>query len=380
MIEAAVFWTCVGLLGYVYFGYPALARFAARCFGRPVRAGSIAPVVTVVVAAYNEEAGIQAKLDNILGLDYPPELLNVIVASDGSTDRTDEIVRQNSSNRVQLLRVEGRRGKTACQNAAVQAASGDIVVFTDATTRIEAHTIQAMVGNFADANVGCVAGSLVYEAKSASLTGQGGTAYWNYELGLRRAESSLGSLVGVSGCLYAVRRSAYTPIQPELISDFVIAMRIREAGLRTVLEPAAVCFEDTLEHSRSELAMRVRVGIRSINALVHERRMLNPFHCGVFAWQLWSHKALRYASPFFWLAALITNLGLLGDGWIYQVMLAGQLAILLLGTLGFFQSTQSQGGGLLRKPYYFVLTNLASLLATVKFLRGERMIVWKPVR
>jgi hypothetical protein len=154
---------------------------------------------------------------------------------------------------------------------------------------------------------------------------------------------------------------------------------MREIGLRTVLEPKAVCFEDTLERPGSELAMRVRVGIRSINALVTERRFLNPLRFRVFAWELWSHKALRYASPFIWLVMLCANLFIL-ETWLYQVFFAGQLLFLALGAAGFRAQRSGGRAKLLGKPYYFVLTNLASLLATVRYVRGERMVTWKPVR
>jgi len=380
VIAQILFWAAALVLVYIYAGYPVVIRVLARLFGRPVagKADHVVPV-TVVVTAFNEERGIRAKLDNLVKLDYPRELLDIMVASDGSTDTTDEIVRAYPDARVRLLRVEGRVGKTACQNTAVTHARGDIVVFTDATTEIDARALRAMVANFADAQVGAVAASLVYVGRGQSLTAAGGTAYWNYEIALRVAESALGSLIGVSGCLYAVRRSAYQPIGPHLISDFVIAMRMRGQNLRTVLDTGAVCYEDTLERSRQELSMRVRVGIRSIAAIVEERRFLNPFRYGWFAFQLWSHKALRYASPFFWAVALLTNLLLIGSPFYLFTMLA-QLAVLGCGALGFVLQARHGALGLLGKPYYFVLTNVASLLAVFRYLRGERVRIWTPVR
>jgi cellulose synthase/poly-beta-1,6-N-acetylglucosamine synthase-like glycosyltransferase len=374
-----LFWVAATLMVYIYVGYPLLARVLAKAFGRGVAQRPLELPVTVVVAAYNEERGISAKLDNLLALDYPPALLHILVASDGSTDRTDEIVRACGDPRVQLLRVEGRVGKTACQNRAVEAATGDIVVFTDATTAIERGALRALLENFADPAVGCAAAQLAYVGKGEGLTASGGTAYWSYEIALRLAESSLGSLIGVSGCLYAVRRAAYRAIRPELISDFVIAMRMREQGLRTVLEPRAVCFEDTLERSAEELSMRVRVAIRSINALVAERQFMNPLRHGWFALQLISHKALRYASPFIWAVGLAANL-LLASSPFYVFCLAAQLAVLFLGIAGFLLHARGRSLGVLGKPYYFVLTNLASLLATLRYLRGERMRIWNPVR
>lgn len=372
-----LFWLCAGFIAYVYIGYPIAVRCLAHLKGRRVARAAIRPTITVVIAAYNEARGIRRKLDNVSGLQYPPELLDIVVASDASSDETDEIVRAYDPVRVRLVRVEGRKGKTACQNVALQSATGEIVVFTDATTRIEPRALIALVENFADPVVGCAAGSLVYEATGANPTGAGGTAYWSYELGLRRAESTLGSLVGVSGCLYAVRRSAYRPIAPELISDFVIALHLHEQGLRTVLEPGAVCYEETLDRAGHELSMRVRVAIRSINALVAERHLLNPLRHGRYAWQLWSHKVLRYASPLFWIVTLVAS-ALLAAEPLYLVLLVLQILLIAAGLGGFLLRTT--GAGILSKPYYFLLTNVASLLAILRYLRGERRVTWKPIR
>ena len=378
-IPLVVFWLSCGMMVYIYAGYPMLVRIAARLFGRDPLKADGEPTVTVIIAAYNEQAGIALKLKSLLTLDYPAGRLDIIVASDGSTDGTDKIVESYCEAGVTLLRVEGRQGKTACQNAAVAIAQGDILVFTDATTRLDDGALRALVQPFADDSVGCVAGSLVYEQGGSSLTASGGVVYWSYELSLRAAESRLSSLVGVSGCLYAVRRTVYQPIDARLISDFVIALRVWAQGLRTVLEPAAICFEQTHDHAASELAMRVRVAIRSINALVSERRMLNPVRYGAFAWQLWSHKLLRYASPFFWLAAFVSNLWLVNH-WLYFTLLVGQLALIIAGLAGLALHDRGFRLPLLNKPYYFLLTNVASFIAAARFIAGERMVTWKPVR
>jgi len=375
----AVLWGSIGLLAYIYAGYPLLAILLARIRPRPVQRGPVEASVTVVIAAYNEEADIAGKLRNVLALDHVPGKLDVIVVSDASSDATDAVVRACGLPGVQLLRVEGRVGKTACQNAAVAMAFGDILLFTDATTMIEPGALAAILDNFHDPSVGCVAGRLRYVAQGRDATGQGGTSYWGYEVMLRMAESTLGSLVGVSGCLYAVRRSAYRPIPPELISDFVIAMVMCGQGLRTVLEPAAICFEHTLAHPDRELSMRIRVGMRSLVALATQRRFLDPFRHGTFAWQLWSHKLLRYLSPVFWMLALLSNavLAALGD---YAWLLAMQLAVLVAGLLGFTRLNSAMRSRLLAQPYYFVLTNVASAVSLFRFMRGERIVTWTPLR
>jgi cellulose synthase/poly-beta-1,6-N-acetylglucosamine synthase-like glycosyltransferase len=375
-----VFWICCALLVYSYFLYPVLVGILANRFGMPVAGDNVMRRVTVIVTAYNEANCIRAKLDNLAGLEYPPDQIQILVVSDGSTDSTEEIAASYEVRPVRVLRIDGRQGKTACQNAAALAADGEILVFTDATTQLQPDAIRAMVRNFADPQVGCVGGRLKYVSDVDNMTGSGGEAYWSYETRLRIGESSLGSLIGVSGCLYAVRKSAYRPIDPGLISDFAIAMRIQELGLRTVLAPDACCYETTLEDGTRELSMRVRVGVRSLNALVHERRFLNPLKYGLFAWQLWSHKVLRYASPFLWIGALAANVVLISYHPAYLAMFVGQSAIITAGAVGFVLQDRKHNLGLLAKPYYFVLTNLASLIAALRFLRGERMVVWTPVR
>lgn len=380
IVAIAVFWTFAAILAYVYLLYPVVVRALAAVAGRPVQRSSGArPTVTVLITAYNEEKGIAAKIDNVLALDYPPESLDVIVVSDASSDGTDQAVRAYGSSRVQVLRVEGRVGKTACQNAAVSHARGEIVVFTDATTHIRPDALAAMVEDLADGEVGCVAGLLIYQGKGENLTAAGGVSYWSYEVALRSAESELGTLIGVSGCLYAVRRSAYRPIAPGLISDFVIAMRMREQGLRTILEPRAICYEETLDRSAQELSMRVRVAVRSINALVGERRLLNPLIDPLFAWQLWSHKLLRYASPYCLLMTLLSA-AVLAASPFYRLAFLCQLLVLGAGVLGFILQLGARRLGVLSKPYYFLLTNLASAIATIRYARGERMVTWNPIR
>jgi cellulose synthase/poly-beta-1,6-N-acetylglucosamine synthase-like glycosyltransferase len=374
-----VFWSCSALLVYVYLVYPALISVLSRRFGRAVVKNNLLPTVTIVVTAYNEERCIRAKLDNLTAADYPTELVEIMVASDGSTDSTEEIASSYPGKRIRVIRVEGRCGKTACQNAAAAEAAGDVLIFTDATTRLHPAALKRLVENLADPTVGCVAGLLVYVTDVENVTGRGGEAYWSYELRLRAAESSLGSLIGVSGCLYAVRKLAYRPIDPDLISDFVITMTMREQNRRTVLETNAICFEATLDSGSHELSMRVRVAIRSLNALIRERRFLNPLKYGLFSWQLWSHKLLRYASPLLWLGALTANLALISTT-PYLFLLAGQSMLLAAGAVGFLLQNSTRELGLFARPYYFLLTNVASLIATLRYLQGERMVTWKPLR
>lgn len=379
-VVIGLFWLSCALLVCVYVLYPRIMRMMAARFGRPAQRCDVLPKASLIITAYNEEKGIAAKLDNILQAHCAAELIEIIVASDASSDATEEIVRNYGHPILRVLRVEGRQGKTACQNAAAAAARGEILIFTDATTRLDREALGNLLAWFADADVGAVAARLVYQSQSTNATGRGNEAYWDYEIKLRLAESALGSLIGVSGCLYAVRRAAYRPIDPRLISDFVISMRMREQGLRTVLAPDALCYEDTLSHSTHEMSMRVRVAIRSINALMCERKFLNPFRYGLFAGQLWLHKVLRYASPFLWFTALITNAVLASENVFYAGLFAAQLALIVMGMLGFALHSRRSHLGILWRPYYLLLTNVASFIAALRYVRGERMVTWKPMR
>ena len=242
-IAKAVFWGSAATLAYTYAGYPLLAAAVSRCKPRPVRRAECTdeqlPFVSLIITAYNEELGLPAKLENTLALDYPPEKLEIIVASDCSSDATDEIVKQFAARednpfRTRLHRQAQRQGKTAAQNAAVELAEGEILLFSDATTLYQPDVLRVMAADFADAEVGCVAGRLLYVDPAQSGVGSGARSYWGYETFLKTCESNIGSLIGVSGCLYAVRRSAYVPLPPEACSDFIIATVMVEQGLRAV--------------------------------------------------------------------------------------------------------------------------------------------------
>lgn len=378
MLEALL-WVSIAILVYIYAGYPLMVLALGRLFPRRVKQGPDLPTVTVIISAYNEERHIEAKIRNMLRLDYPPDRIDLIVASDASSDATDRIVEWFSSANVRLLRVDGRLGKTACQNVAAAAANGDVLLFTDANTMFDGQALRAVVRNFHDPQVGCVCGRLAYTTEGKDATGHGITSYWGYEIALRVAETALGSLIGVSGSLYAVRRSAYRPIAPELISDFVIAMDIREQGLRTVIEPEAMCSEDSLDRTDRELSMRIRVAMRALSALAARRRFLNPLRYGTFAWQLWSHKLLRYLSPLFLMTALLANIALALQGR-YEWLLVLQGAAFSAGLIGFLPGRLLGSSRLLAQPYYFLLTNVASAISLFRFLRGERVVTWSPLR
>ncbi|HYH84260.1 MAG TPA: glycosyltransferase family 2 protein [Pyrinomonadaceae bacterium] len=374
------FWSCAALVAYAYVGYPALVWVVSRLRPRPVRRAEWEPRVTVIITAYNEELALESKLENTLALDYPAGKLEIIVASDCSSDRTDDIARSFSRRGVRLHRQTERLGKTAAQNAAVELARGEVILFSDATTLYRPDVLRVILPSFADETVGCVAGRLVYVDPSDSGVGRGAKSYWGYETFLKTHESRACSLIGASGCLYAVRRSAYVPMYHEACSDFLIATKMVEQGLRAVYEPDAVCTEETNRRSDRELRMRVRVIAQTYTDLWRHRALLNPLRGGFYAVELFSHKILRYAVPVLLVLILISSLALAPGSVFFLLLALAQGCFYAAAALGWLTERAGRKSRLLALPHYFVLANLASLLAFVQFLRGERYARWDTAR
>jgi cellulose synthase/poly-beta-1,6-N-acetylglucosamine synthase-like glycosyltransferase len=375
-----IFWLSIAALVYTYIGYPIFVYLVSFVFPRKVHKGAFEPKVTVLITAYNEGRDIREKLENTLCIDYPAELLEILVASDGSTDDTEEIVAEFGERGIKLFRQEGRVGKTVTQNNAVEKSNGEIVLFSDATAMYEPDVLQAMLPNFADESVGCVAGKLIYIDSTESGIGKGAKSYWNYETFLKEKESRACSLIGASGCLYAVRKSAYKPMYPEACSDFLIATVLYEQGLRTVYEPKAICKEETNKRTDKEMRMRVRVISQTFTDLWRNRSMMNPFKSGFYAVELISHKLFRYSVPIFLILAYFSSFALWFISEFYELAFGVQTAFYLLALIAWILEKVGKSFRPLAIPLYFVLTNVASLIAFYKFLRGERIANWEPIR
>lgn len=375
-----IFWTSLGLLVYVYALYPLLVYLVSILFPKPVKRSEIEPRVTILITAFNEEAALAAKLENTLRIKYPADKLEIVVASDGSTDDTDDLARSFASRGVKLFRQEGRVGKTVTQNNAVELATGEIILFSDATTIYSADILGHVLPQFADETVGCVAGRLIYIDEDGSNVGKGAQSYWSYETFLKTAESRACSLIGASGCLYAVRRSAYVPMYAEACSDFLICSVVYRQGLRSVFAPDAVCYEHTNRNAGHELKMRVRVISQTFTDLWRNRDMLNPFKSGFFAIELISHKLLRYAVPAILAVLFAANAVLAASSPFFAILLGFQIAFYVLALAGWMLERAGLSQSVLAMPLYFMLANLASVVAFYKFLRGETYTHWKPIR
>jgi cellulose synthase/poly-beta-1,6-N-acetylglucosamine synthase-like glycosyltransferase len=381
LLAELICWFTVVVLLYTYLGYPFLVFVCGRLRSNRIRQSDITPAISIIIAAYNEERHLGAKLENTASLDYPEDKLEVIIISDCSTDRTDEIARAFPWSGVSVVRQCERRGKTAAQNRGVAEASGDILVFSDATTSYRSDALRKIVRSFADPSVGCVAGRLRYADPSLSGTGFGARAYWLYETFLRAQESRASTLVGVSGALYAVRRSAYATLHEEAHGDFLIAARMAELGLRTVLEPEAVCWEETNKCSTKELQMRVRVITQTLADLWRLRSLLNPARMGFYSVQLFSHKVLRYLVPLLYALnfAAVAILGFWST--LYALILYGHLILLVAGAGAWaLERLGVNSGRWLTLPQYFLMVNVACLKAISDYARGKRIISWETER
>jgi cellulose synthase/poly-beta-1,6-N-acetylglucosamine synthase-like glycosyltransferase len=359
----AVFWLSFGLLAWTHVVYPLVAAAVARARSRPVRTGGDLPRVAIIVAAHNEAAVIKRRLENLLALDYPAELVEIVVASDASTDETDALVDAVASNepRVRLLRAP-RGGKVAAQNLAVAQTDAEVVAFSDANATWAVPALRKLVRNFADPAVAYVCGQLRIEDSDGD--NREGT-YWRYEMRLRESESALGSVTGGNGSIYAVRRSDYVDVDPRFGHDLAFPYLLARHGRRAVYDREAIAMEKATPTNEDEYRRKVRM-FEHCWLIVGRGKMLRKQRPGYLV-ALLSHRHLRYGSGLLHLTLLASNVAivLLGGGWIYWLLLAGQLA-LLAAALG--------GVGIAR---YYVLVTGATVVALWRALRHGVPAVWE---
>ena len=363
---------------YTFLGYGALITLLARFIHRPVQTQPITPSVTLIIPAYNEEAVIADKLDNCLALDYPRDLIEIMVVADGSTDRTCEIVRGYALRGVKLLHQPERRGKIAAMNRAAPFASSQALVFSDANAMLEPQAIRMLVANLADPKVACVGGEKRIR-RAASVQAQGEGAYWRYEAYLKRLDSKINTAIGAIGELFAIRRELYQPMDDDLlIEDFVLTMKLVAKGWRVVYEPGAITWEEASPSLEGEWRRRVRMAAGGFQAIGRLKEMLNPLR-GLAAIQYISHKVLRWLAPFFMLIAFAANLGLLHLPF-YRWTMAAQMMFYVLAGLGY----GLQGAGVrwwpAQVPFYFCFANTTSLMGFIRYIRKTQPVTWAKSR
>jgi cellulose synthase/poly-beta-1,6-N-acetylglucosamine synthase-like glycosyltransferase len=383
MITLLLFWIAVFLIVYTYIGFPLGVVLRGLLWGRPYKQEALTnlPAISIVISAYNEARSIEAKLHNILSMEYPRDRLEVVIASDGSTDGTDAIVEEYKDKGVKLLSLP-RIGKAAALNAAVNAASGEILVFSDANSMYKADAIQKLVQPFANPQVGGVAGNQVYKMKnSRSSSIDGEHAYWNFDRMLKKFQSKSGNTLAATGAIYAIRRSLFRPIPDGVSDDFVTSTGVIVQGYRLVFAPEAIAYEPVAATSQAEFGRKVRVIIRSWKAFLFRRELLNPFRYKFYAIQLFSHKILRYLVVFPLLMLLLVSPFLWQTGFIYQLATVGQIAFYCCALFGWMLNGIRFGRKkIFTIPFYFCMVNAASLVAVIHVLRGHQIKHWEPQR
>ncbi len=375
---AIVFWGCFAAVAFAYLGYPLLVFALSRLFGRrpaPPPAGEAGlPVVSLLIAAHNEEADIEDRVKNALALDYPAGKLEIVIASDGSRDRTNEIVRRYEDRGVVLHAYGENRGKTTVLNETVPKLRGEVVLLSDANTNMAPDVARRVAAWFADPEVGVVCGKLVLLDPRTGKNVDG--LYWKYETFLKKCEGRLGALLGSNGAIYAIRKSLFPPVRPgTLIDDFVIPLDAkRRSGCRIVYDTKAVATEETAPTILAEFRRRVRIGAGGFQSIGMLWPLLSPAH-GWVALTFLCHKILRWVCPFLLIGMLVTNALLLGDP-LYDALLAGQGAFYTLAAVGHWLPAGPKPLRFLRLPTMFAAMNLALLLGFFRWLRGRQKGTW----
>ncbi len=380
-----LFWFSIIFIFYAYFGYPLLLLLFTVINKRryPEQTGRVDnfyPKVTLLISAYNEERVIEDKILNSLELDYPKELLEIVVISDGSNDMTNKIAERYADKGVILRYFEGRIGKTACLNKAVPLAKGDIVIFSDANSKYDREAVKELVKHFADKKIGFVTGTTKYVSDEANKALDSIGIYSKIEQITKRLESEIGSCVGADGAIFAIQKNLYQQLKDIDINDLVIPLNIVKHGYRGILEEKAFCIEKTAKNASGEFYRQVRITNRTIRAIVNNIELFNPLEFGIFSFQLLSHKVCKLSVPFFLLILLLTNVLLIKNRPLYLLLFSGQLLFYSSALLGYVGKYFKGLSRLTSVSNTFTIANLAVLLGWIKFIKGETYTTWNASR
>lgn len=376
MVLEFIFWICLAGAAYSYFLYPGIlwalvwlrGPTSSLSGGRPSR-------MSIIIAARNEEGKIASKLENTLSLQPGVSKVEILVASDASDDATDQVVQGFEHLGVRLVRSPERKGKEYAQALAMASSAGDVMVFSDAGTVLPPDALQRLEDAFEDPRIGAVSSVDRFLTAAGEVEGEG--LYVRYEMWLRALESRIGGLVGLSGSFFAARRVVCEGWDTQSPSDFNTALSCARKGLRAVSDVRVVGVYQNLANPANEYRRKVRTVIRGLTALSRNLDVLNPLRFGVFAWQAWSHKVMRWAVPFFLIGMLITSAILAPECPFFLLVLLGQLFFYLLALLAHFRPALRKSA-LIRLVYFFVQVNLAILEAVIRFASGQRMTTWQP--
>ena len=374
MAPRLFFWGCAAFVVYAYAGYAVALWALARLRGRPVHRADITPSVSLIITVRNEQARIAQKLAQTMALDYPAGLLEVVVASDCSTDGTHAIVEGYSRHGVRLIVAPERHGKEFAQRMAIAASTGEILIFSDVATRLDRDGLRHLVRNFADSTVGCVSSVDRLLGPDGQISGEG--LYVRYEMLLRSLESAVGTVVGLSGSLFAARRQVCEPWAIDLPSDFTTLLNTLAHGLRGVSDEASIGYYSDLADKSREYQRKVRTITRGLSGFSRHLHLLNPFRYGLAAWQLFSHKLCRWLVPFALLGMLAASSFLSASSPFYFTLTLAQVAAYATAAYGYRRADRLNV--LARTLTFFVLANVSILNAWFNLLSGRQIVTWEP--
>ncbi|WP_133716169.1 MULTISPECIES: glycosyltransferase family 2 protein [Methylocaldum] len=379
----SIFWLCLGLICYVYIGYPILITALASVRQRRIDAAPIHPTVSLIVCAYNEEDIIGRKIENSLSLNYPAHLLEVIVVNDGSTDRTSSIISKYTDKPdITIVHSPVREGKAAAMNRAAALAKGEILIFSDARAIYRADSLKLLVRNFNDPEVGCVNGNRRLHKNRSPIFGSE-KSYWGYEAYIKTKETQCGSTVSVSGAMLAIRASIFEPIPTNMIlDDACLAMQTLRKGFRVIYDPAALCFQSSAMSTRDEVLRRQRITAGRFQMLL-DARALWPWNDKLAIFELVSHKVMRLFLPFFSAGVFLSSAGLMFLPDTPEIVIAlfwAQIAFGFLAVIGWISEKFGWKVGLLGIWYYIASGNFASFRGLVRYSKGRQTVLWDKAR
>lgn len=375
MLMEILFTGSIIFILFAYFGYPFSLWFLGIFRKRVVKKTPFFPDLTIIITAYNEERIIKEKLHNTLALDYPREKLQILVTSDGSTDRTNAIVKEYENRGIELLAISERRGKESAQKKAVKQAKGNVLVFTDVSTLLAPGGLREIVFNFADASIGCVSSEDRLISKDRKPSGEG--FYVRYEMWLRSLESKINSIVGLSGSFFAARKEVCVDFSGEMQSDFRTVLNSVKLELRGISDPEAIGYYQDVSNEKGEFDRKVRTVLRGLTVFFRHLEFLNIFRYGFFSYQFFCHKLLRWLVPFFLCIALVSNFILAVKSYLFLILLLGQLIFYGLGLWGWKHKTGASKV-LAKIPMYFLIVDVSIFVAWWRYLKGERLVMWTP--
>jgi cellulose synthase/poly-beta-1,6-N-acetylglucosamine synthase-like glycosyltransferase len=376
---AIIFWVLLAIPVYAMLLYPLLMLAIAKVVRYRFQKEPITPRVSLIVAAYNEEKSIAEKLENSLALDYPRELLEIIVASDSSDDRTDEIVRSFADRGIKLVRTEGNLGKSATLNEAVRQSTGEILCFSDATGMWSREAIRAMVEHYADPRIGCVSGWVAYHY-DRSAAAEGFKVYQRFVMALRRAEASMAAHCNAPGSIHSIRRSAFCPLPAATFGDMVDPYHTAVAGLRTAHEDRAISWEESRVRVGDEWQARKRICLRAWTFLFYALRRFPILRSPAYCFQVVSHKFCRWVVGPLMIPLFVLNALLLREHWIYQVLFGGQIAYYGATLVGLALARRQIRVPGLSGLVFYNSVNFCYLVTLLEFLCGKRVARWRPNR